>query len=239
MQENKTPLGEESANWLMTHTTLPTSALPRVQRTQTERLAWGLSALFHPLLLPTYLFALLFWISPAMMGVSNEAIRLRMLMMLFAATFVIPMISIYMLYRLGSIHSLEMHDRQDRIFPLVSTTLFYGLTTYLFIKQLSVLYLVTVMLGATTFCLAVVTVVSIFWKISVHSVGICGAMGFLLALYYKNGSTDLLYPMLGVIIVAGLLMSARLHLHAHTPRQVFWGACLGLSVSMTAVWIFG
>jgi membrane-associated phospholipid phosphatase len=44
----------------------------------------------------------------------------------------------------------------------------------------------------------------------------------------ENGS--LLWPTLIVLIVAGLVMSARLYLNAHTPREVLYGALAGFSI---------
>jgi hypothetical protein len=193
--------GHRSEDWLNTH-------LPPVRETLTGRLALGLSALLHPLLLPSYLFSLLFWLSPSMMGVSNDEIRNKILILLVVCTFLIPMLSTYMLYRLGSIKSLHMEDRQDRIFPFISTTLFYGLTTYLFLKQLSSLYLIAVIVG------------------------------FLTGLYYHYAAIEFFYPLLIVILLAGLLMSARLYLNAHTPAQVLAGAAVGLGIGLGTILIF-
>jgi len=229
---------EESAHSLITRSKYVSTDVPPVRQTPTGRLAWLLSVVLHPLLLPTYLFLLLFLLSPSMMGVANAAIRYRILLLLVVCTFLIPMLSTYMLYRLGSIRSLSMEDRQDRVFPFISTTLFYALTTYLFIKQLSVLYLLTVVLSGITLSLTLVTIISFFWKISAHSVGIAGILGFLVGIYYQYAAIEYFYPMLIVILLAGLLMSARLYLNAHTPSQVLAGALLGFGVGFGTIVFF-
>lgn len=230
---------EESAHSLIHRSGYAPAQLPSTRETPTGRMALGLSVVLHPLLLPTYLFALLFWLSPSMMGVANDEIRNKILILLVVCTFLIPMLSTYMLYRLGSIKSMHMEDRQDRVFPFVSTTLFYGLTSYLFIKQLSALYLITVILSGITFCLLVVTVISFFWKISAHSVGIAGIVGFLVGLYYHFAAIEFFYPLILVILLAGFLMSARLYLNAHTPAQVLVGALVGFGIGLGTILIFG
>ena len=227
----------ESAHSLISRAGLdPHAGSPR--KTATGRWAWGLSAVLHPLLLPTYLFLLLFTLSPALLGVANTGVRYRILSLLAVCTFVIPILSIYMLFRLGSIQSLEMDDRQDRVFPFISTTLFYVLTTYLFVKNLPALYLLTVIMSSITASLAAVTAVSFYWKISAHSVGIGGIAGCLIGLYYHYAAVEYFYPMLLAILLAGLLISARLHLNAHTPAQVLAGAMVGLGVNLGAILIF-
>ncbi len=40
----------------------------------------------------------------------------------------------------------------------------------------------------------------------------------------------LLWPTAAVIVVAGLVMSARLYLDAHTPRQVMIGGVVGFGI---------
>jgi len=239
MIENTSPFDEESAHSLISRSKYASSDLPPVRQTTTGRLALVLSALLHPLLMPIYLFLLLFWLSPSMMGVSNDDIRYRILLLLVVCTFLIPMLSTYMLYRLGSIKSLLMEDRSDRVFPFISTTLFYMLTTYLFIKQLAMLHLITIILSGITVSLLLVTVISFFWKISAHSVGIAGITGFLIGIYYQYAAVEYFYPMLLVILIAGLLMSARLYLNAHTPAQVLAGTLLGFAVGLGTILVFG
>ena len=231
-------MNEDSAHRLITQARYAEADLPPLRETTAGRLAWALSVVLHPLLLPTLLFALLFWLSPSMMGVAGSGVRYRILLLLAVSTFVIPMLSTYMLYRLGSIRSLAMEDRQDRVFPFVSTALFYLLTTYMFAKHLSALYLITLVLGGVTASLLAVTVVSFFWKISAHSVGISGVAGFLMGFYYHYAAVEYLYPTLAVIVLGGFLMSARLYLNAHTPSQVLAGALLGLAVGMGTVFLF-
>ncbi|MDJ1481265.1 phosphatase PAP2 family protein [Cytophagaceae bacterium YF14B1] len=239
MLDNQPDSNDDSAHSLITRAKYIPSELLPVRKTSTGRAALVVSILLHPLLLPTYLFLLLFWMSPSMMGVSNDDIRYRILLLLIVCTLLIPLLSTYMLYRLGSVKSLHMEDRQDRVFPFVSTTLFYMLTTYLFVKQLSALYLITLILGGTTFCLLVMTVISFFWKISVHSTSIAGIVGFLIGLYYHYAAVEYFYPLLLVIILAGVLMSARLYLNAHTPAQVLAGAAVGLSIGLGTILMMG
>jgi membrane-associated phospholipid phosphatase len=226
-------------------------------------MAQALSVLLHPLLMPTILYALLLYFSPAVIGASggNSQWRMSLLGVIFFTTFVIPVISVLLLTRTrtlartqiekaeqaddtyqegytekGAFLQLEMQDRKDRFVPFLSTTVFYTVITYMFFKQLHASYAMVLVLGGITFSIALVTLITLFWKISAHSVGICGVIGFLFGFYYRFAEQELFYPILLIILLAGLLMSARLALNTHSPAQVLAGGLLGFCVSFGAAY---
>jgi membrane-associated phospholipid phosphatase len=84
-------------------------------------------------------------------------------------------------------------------------------------------------------CIGLVTLITLFWKISAHAVGTGGLLGFLFGIVYSFAATELLYPTLVCVLATGLLLSARLYLNAHTPVEVGAGFLLGLTVCFTAV----
>ena len=45
----------------------------------------------------------------------------------------------------------------------------------------------------------------------------------------------LFYPTLGVIVLAGFIMAARLQTGSHNPREVMWGGVIGLATSVTGM----
>jgi membrane-associated phospholipid phosphatase len=56
-----------------------------------------------------------------------------------------------------------------------------------------------------------------------------GALGIIMPLN-KAAEGALLYPVVLLIVLAGLVMSARLYLQVHTLREVGYGAALGFLV---------
>jgi membrane-associated phospholipid phosphatase len=201
-----------------------------------NRLALALSALLHPLLMPTLLFAILLYFSPAVFGIASEAGQWSIVIRIFLATFLMPFLSILLMFRVRSITTLTLDEKNERFMPFLTTTLIYMVTTFLFLKQMQGFYTMIVVLSSITFSIALVTLITVFWKISAHSVGICGVIGFLFGFYQKYADTQLFYPILAVILIAGLLMSARLYLNSHTPAQVFAGGLLGLAVSFSTIY---
>jgi hypothetical protein len=46
---------------------------------------------------------------------------------------------------------------------------------------------------------------------------------------------SIFYPTLGVIVLAGIIMAARLEAGAHNLREVMWGAVLGLASGVSGM----
>ncbi|GAB3256207.1 hypothetical protein GCM10027347_17870 [Larkinella harenae] len=204
-------------------------------------LARALSAAFHPLMMPTILFSILLFNASGALGVDafSTTFKLSLLMLIGITTFFVPAVLIYFLHRAGHIRSLHMDELRDRRLPYFMTALLYTTTTLLFSFQLPALANIApeigIILGSITVSVTLVGLISLFWKISAHSVGISGIVGALLGIAIKSGEMHLLYPLVALTVLAGLLASARLLLNAHTPAQVVAGMGLGLLISLTTV----
>ncbi len=81
------------------------------------------------------------------------------------------------------------------------------------------------------------TVATFFYKVSVHSLAICGLVGILLPLNKIAEENTIFYATLALIVLAGVVMSARLQLNAHTPREVLVGSVLGFTTSFAGMLI--
>jgi membrane-associated phospholipid phosphatase len=76
----------------------------------------------------------------------------------------------------------------------------------------------------------VATLFTLFYKVSIHTLGVTGILGILLPLNKVAENNSLFIPTLVLIVIAGLVMSARLQLNSHTPREVLIGAVTGFAV---------
>lgn len=186
------------------------------------------SYLFHPLLFLTYLVILLGLMMPRFLLIPPAAIW-RFAGFVALITFIFPAANIVMLKAFGTIRSLEMEKRKDRLLPFMMITVFYGVVCAMFYYKVSMnLNFNKIMLIATALT-AVATVMTFFFKISIHSLAMGGALGIIMPLNKAAGGT-LLYPVALLIVLAGLVMSARLYLQVHTLREVGYGAALGFLV---------
>lgn len=194
--------------------------------------------------MPTYIFTVLFVLTPELMGVSSLSVSAQrsLLLLLFLNTFLAPALLIYYFYRVGYITSMHLDTLTDRRLPYVTTILIYGLCTYVFGWQFQPVSelapQIAVVLGSITFSLAVVALVSMWWKISAHATGMGGGLGALAGIFLRFGDSTLFFPFLAGVLITGVLLSARLQLNAHTPPQIAAGLGLGLVVSIAAVFLF-
>ena len=195
-------------------------------------LARIISFVFHPLLMATYLIGLFSFVFPAAIFPVKVESRVVFLVPLFLLTFVLPAVNIVFFKVFGVITSWSMESHADRIKPFLLITLLYGLFTLLLyyktgLKMGDNLFNLILVIDALVLCSFFVT---IFYKVSVHSLAIWGAIGILLPLNKVADGGSLFAPTLAAIVLAGLVMSARLQLNAHSPREVLVGSVAGFAV---------
>lgn len=208
------------------------------------RTATFLSVVFHPLIITTYLFGLLFLLVPELVGVSALEIDgvISLTLLIFLNTFVAPAVIIYYFYRLGIVSSLHVESLRERRLPYLVCAIIYAIATYLFGWQLQPIGemapQIAILLGSVTLSMIIIAAISLFWQISAHATGMGGAIGVIASLLIRFDDQLLLLPLLLTIVISGFLLSARLYLNAHTPAQIIAGLACGLLVSSGAVYYF-
>lgn len=199
-----------------------------------------LSVILHPLLMPTLVFATIFYFCPVAVNLSGE-VKGNILWMVFITTFVFPFISTFVLFftlkKTFSLSDFYMEDSKERFYPFLFTGFFYSAITFLFIQNNLDPNMIAIM-GGISLTVLIIAVVTYFWKISAHAVGICGALGYILVISYYYPYEIMLVPVSIFILLSGILLSARLNLDAHTPAQVYGGAIFGLLFSIGSYLFF-
>lgn len=203
-------------------------------------LARIISVLFHPLLMATYLFSLLAWALPLALAPLQQSSHFTMIILIFLVTFVLPLSNMGIFKIFGSVKSFQMRERKERLMPFVFISLIYVLVTYLLYSRtkFSLTDNFMKLLVIIDALVIIATVATFFFKVSVHSIGIWGMVGIILLLTKIAEVNTLFYISLGLIVVAGLVMSSRLQLAAHNSREVMWGSVIGLATSIAGMLIF-
>jgi len=200
-------------------------------------LARIVSFVFHPLLLATYLFALFIFLFPAALEPIGSNGHLTFLLLIFCVTFLLPALNVGMFKMMGTIKSLEMKEKRERILPFIFISVLYIAITYLFYTRPRIGFddnLFKFMLIIDALVL-IATLTTFFYKISVHSLAAWGMIGILIPLNKVLEDNTLFYPTLIAIVFTGVVMSARLKLNAHTPREVMVGGMLGFATSFAGM----
>jgi membrane-associated phospholipid phosphatase len=192
------------------------------------RLANLISNIFNPLLIPTIAVGILFQQNVFFILRLPEAFRMYFLATIFIATFVLPILVVFIYYRMGLISNMNIPNRKERIGPLISVAIIY-VFTYIMIRNNQISAFFNVFAFGAAALIVVAMLVSRFWKISIHMLAVGGMVGLFVGLTWVGLIHN---PALisGLIILSGLVGSARLKLNAHTQAQVYVGLFTGIIV---------
>ncbi len=194
---------------------------------------------FQPLLMPSLVFGLLFFGVPQATSLP-EAFKVRVFYLIVSSTLLIPMVLMLGLRWSGMVKSLHFEEKSDRRIPFLLVTLFYVLTTY-FLKQKTELDPILWQgMAVITTAVALLTLVTYFWKMSAHLTGIGGVLAVtgILGLYFP--SLAVAYLLVAALVLGGLVASSRLYLDAHRPAEVYVGLVVGFIICWIGFsWIYG
>jgi len=164
---------------------------------------------------------------PAMLMINRTHLWLVVLFV-FGFTALVPALNLVLFRVLGSVKSLKMEDRHERILPFLFMSLLYVVVTFLFYYKLPFSINFNKLMAIVAALVVVSAALTFFLKVSVHSLAMWGWVGILLPLV--RFSPPLLWPTAVVIALCGLVISSRLMLGAHTPRETMVGSIAGLLV---------
>lgn len=197
-----------------------------------KKTAAAFSAIFTPLLAPTYAIALSMWFT--CLSFATLKARLTVLAVTFAFTCMLPVIAIFLLHRSGIVKDPMLNERRDRFFPyIVSIVSYIGVAVY-FSRINAPTWLPMFLLGSAAAAIVTLTV-NMKWKISGHSTGMGGLTAFLFFLSYNGLMLDSSqWLFVCAVLLSGIVMSSRLILDRHTPAQViagFFNGALWITIS--------
>lgn len=197
-----------------------------------KKVASALSLVLHPLLMPTLGLLVIFSTQSHLTFIPFEYRRLIVIIVL-VSTCILPLSIMPLLLQLHIIKSMQMETAKERLVPLLSTAAFF-MVGYFFLQKFNPPAFITLFYLGTLVAVLLSLLISFFWKISIHMLGIGGLLGALLAIWLKYGVTTHLW-MLAILVAAGLIGSSRLLLGAHSPKQVYAGFLLGVAVVSSVV----
>ena len=217
-------------------------------------LAYLMSVVFHPLLVPTYMLILLLLVNPYLFGINSigEPEGRLVILLVFLYTFFLPAIAMVVMRYLGLVSSFQMRDKTERIGPYLLTGMLYLWVYYNFKQNGQVPTAFTAFMLGTVIALFIAFFINIFTKISTHAVGMGGLVGMviitMLLFSYNTFNLDLGFlgtyhvtigaVLLFAILAAGMVGSARLLLQAHDPLDLYGGYLVGFTGQLIALRFF-
>lgn len=189
------------------------------------RLANILSWVFVPLLMPVYGMLLIFSLS--FLTYAPFSTKLVFTLIVFGANFVVPMLLVIMLKKLGIINDIGLNGRKERLIPYIITIVCLAGTGFFLYMKMAPIW-VAMFYGGGALAGLINMLVNLKWKISAHAAGIAGVVAMLIQVIKAGPSADgMVWWIAGAIVTAGLLGSARIWLGRHTLMQVLAGSAVG------------
>jgi hypothetical protein len=191
-----------------------------------------LSTVLSPLMMPTYGVFLVMWAS--VLCLLPYGTRVSVLLVCMGITCILPLIFLSVLRHFKLVKDLHVEIREQRFIPYLFTALCYAVAAYYLYYCHSPQWFTMFMVGSALTVL-LMALINLKWKISAHMAGIGGVIALIYQIHVQGLSAfDLFWLLCFIIILAGLLGSARLVRKRHDMWQVLAGVIVGfLCVSLT------
>jgi hypothetical protein len=191
-----------------------------------NKIAKIVSVVFHPLLIPLYGMLIIFT-APTLFWYIPFKVKKILFLVVVTNNVLIPISLMPFFRNRNIISSWRIETRKERIIPLLSVSLFYSITTYIMFRLQIPLFIKEYIFSVSLIVL-IVTIINFWWKISIHSVGAGSLAGIVIFLSLKM-MVPLTWFIIPVILIAGLVLAARLKLNYHNSYEVYFGFLTGFA----------
>ena len=190
------------------------------------KLAKFVSIIFHPVLVPALGFLLLFTSGFYDSMLTTDAKRF-ILLVIFFSTATLPMLAVAIL-ALNSKFDILMPNNRDRIIPLLFTSVFYYIG-FILLSKIHFIPMFKLYMIASVLLIVALLLISFKWNISIHMAAIGAVTATFFALSFRGGVNPV-NAIVIVVIVSGLVGTARMVLNKNNLLQVAAGYILGFII---------
>jgi hypothetical protein len=192
-----------------------------------KKIALFISVLLHPLLMP-FLGLVIILKADTYISFIEPRLMLKILLFIFILTVILPLsfIPFYLYARV--VRKVEMNSTKERVIPYFLTFILFYIAHFI-VKKLPLNDIYSLFLFAVSVSVLVMSIITYFWKISAHMVGVGGVTGLVISLSLRYGANFMVILVI-VIILAGITAYSRLVLASHKPSQVYSGFALGFFI---------
>ena len=99
------------------------------------------------------------------------------------------------------------------------------------LKQLHISDIYYLFLLGATFLIIIALLITFYWKISVHMIGIGGMLGALIGISFRI-NVDFVILIALTVLCSGIVGFARLKLNTHKPLQIYTGFLSGVIIML-------
>lgn len=207
-----------------------------------------ISVIFHPLFMVPYVLGLLMVINPYLFSIQDSKSKGIILLSVFFLSVFFPLFGILMLKLVGLTKSMQMNDREERIGPLIITSIFY---LWLFVNirnNPGIPEAFNAFTLGATIGIFIAFFINNFSKISLHGVGVGGLLAGIFMIRFLFSYEEILLNLgplgtflinvdillMASILIAGMVCTARLYLNAHKESDLYGGFVVGIFSQLIA-----
>ena len=183
---------------------------------------------FTPFYLPIVGLAALFFLS--YLSLMPLAYKLQVLTLVYFFTILLPTVLIHMYRKYQGWNLIELGHKERRMVPYVISILCYFFCVYI-MDMLHIPHFMGTIVSAALAIQIVCALINVWWKISTHTSAIGGVAGALFVFGEFFGFNPVWWLCL-VLVLAGILGTARMILRQHSLSQVVAGFLVGLVCSV-------
>lgn len=185
------------------------------------------SYIFHPLFIPTYIAAYIIYEHPYSFASFDEKTKTLRLISMFMLTCFFPALTVFLLWRLKFSSSIFLRTQKERIIPYVSSIIYFFWAFYVSnnlpgTPSNFISFFLGIFLAVSAALMA-----NSYFKISMHAVGVGGAMAFMILLGLYSSEPMGLYMAIATLI-AGVVCTSRFIVSDHSQIEVYWGIVIGV-----------
>lgn len=192
-----------------------------------------ISFVFHPLLVGVYMGMYMLFINPVYFTYMHPVEKIMSLATIFNNNFIFPVVVVLLMKGLGFSKSIYLETQKERIVPYMASIIFFFWTWYVFYNKPDAPQMMKDMLQGIFYASILGMVFNIYFKISMHAMGVGGAL-MLMILVMMDGAMMSGVPLMIAILVSGLVLSARLIASDHQYGDLITGFMVGMGSQLLA-----
>lgn len=170
------------------------------------------------------------------LGMAPILYKLALLLIVYLFTVLVPTYLIRTYHRYQGLSPHQASLRERRVIPYVISMFCYFVCLYV-LSLAHVTHVIRSLIIAALIIQLVCAMINVKWKISTHTAGVGGFTGGLMAYSLILDFNPLLWLCI-LILLGGVVGSARIILRQHTLSQVVTGYCLGMMLSFFSILLF-
>lgn len=202
-------------------------------------LAHFFSFIFHPLFIPVIATWFLAYVQPGYFtGIPLQEKFLIIIRVAFNTIFY-PALTVVLLKALGFIKSIFLKTQRERIIPYVATNIFYFWMFLVFKNQPEIPRILTSFMFAAFLASSVALIANIYFKISMHALGVGALCGLMLIIIFSGYSFAIFLTAMLTFIITGIVCTSRLIVSDHRPFDIYAGLSISILCQIIAFGIFG